>query len=178
MYKWTNLVNPQICPAAASWQPDASHQQLNQITRLIHIYTLIHVNSFFFFKWHACCDQIASLLMSQIWLSQKGVGSMHFLNLLHFKEVYNLAAGARGSSRHLDNFYHQDLKVKQDADCRGGISVSPGSSGLNYLVTADCRDSSGFAVKTSSVSRRVGPALVFHSKSTASLLDGLPDSPV
>lgn len=46
---------------------------------------------------------------------------------MYLKEVHNLTAGAQESSRLLGDFYHQDLKVKQDGDCRDGISVSPGS---------------------------------------------------
>lgn len=91
--------------------------------------------------------------------------------------MHNLTAGAR-SSRHLDNIYHQDLKVKEDADCRGGSSASPGSGVAEQSGDSRLQGLQQSTVKTSSVRRQVGWALVFHIKSMALHLDGLPDSPV
>lgn len=92
--------------------------------------------------------------------------------------MHNLTAGAQESSRHLGDFYYQDLKVKQDVDCRDGISVSPGSCVAEQSGDSRRQGLQRSTVKTSSVSHRVGFALVFHIKSMAPHLDSLPDSPV
>lgn len=78
----------------------------------------------------------------------------------------------------MDNFYHQDLKVKEDVDCCDGISASPGSGVAEQSGDSRLQGLQRSTVKTSSVSQRVGWALVFHIKSMAPHLVGLPDSPV
>lgn len=105
------------------------------------------------------------------------VQGLSIFNILHLKEMPNLTAGAQEISRHSGNFYHQDLKVKQDVDCCDGISVSPGSCVAEQSSDSRLQGLQRSTIKTSSVSHRVGSALVFHNKNMAPHLGGLPDSP-